>query len=223
MTPIKIPTTLSEMNSHKTRCSWCNKIYSTAGAYSNHILSKHPEHIPSSVPLLCQNANFTQNSPQIDQPILHDHTLVKEFESSKTHLDITGLFQTYPNNEITAKTKEQEPDAEELFTAPQSDAVHNVIRRFPAKFKAREPIREYLFSIQRSKQYNHLYPFLNARDYKLALFFTMSKVPKSRINISLQDNIISPSDVENPTSEISFRSGYTFYKQTAKMVEEQPT
>ena len=51
----------------------------------------------------------------------------------------------------------------------------------------------------------------------------MSKVPKSWINIFFQDNIISPSDVENPTSEISFRSSYTIYKQTAKMVEEQPT
>ena len=128
MTPIKIPITLFEINSHKTRCSWCNKIYSTASAYSNHILSKHPEHIPNSVPLLHQDADFTQNSPQIEQPILHDHTLIEAFESSKTHLDVTSLFQTYIENEITPETEEQEPDTEEFFTAPQSDAIHDVIR-----------------------------------------------------------------------------------------------
>ncbi len=174
------------------------------------------------MPLLRRKSDFTQNVPQIEQPILHGHTLIEEFESSETHLDVTGLFQTYPDDEITDETEEQETDAEDSFTAPKSDAVHDVIRRFPAEFKAGEPVREYPFSAQRSEQYNHLYPFLNARDYKLARFFTMSKVPKSRINIFFQDNIISPSNVENPTSEISFRSGYTFYKQTAKMVEEQP-
>src|SRR5258705_3051064 len=216
--PIKIPTTYQIL----TRCSWCNKIYSTADAYSNHILSKHPEHRSSSMPLLRRKSDFTQNVPQIEQPILHGHTLIEEFESSETHLDVTGLFQTYPDDAITDETEEQETDAEDSFTAPKSDAVHDVIRRFPAEFKAGEPVREYPFSAQRSEQYNHLYPFLNARDYKLARFFTMSKVPKSRINIFFQDNIISPSNVENPTSEISFRSGYTFYKQTAKMVEEQP-
>jgi hypothetical protein len=208
------------MNSHKTRCRWCNKIYSTAGAYSNHILSKHPEHLPSSKPLLLRRKpDLTQNAPHIEQPILHGHT---EFESSETHLDVTGLFQTYPDNEITDETEEEDPDAEESFPTPKSDDVHDKIRRFPAEFKAGEPVREFPFSAQRSEQYNHLYPFLNARDYKLARFFTMSKVPKSRINIFFQDNIISSRDVENPTSKISFRSGYTFYKQTAKMVEEQP-
>ena len=128
MTPIKIPTTLSEMNSYKTRCSWYNKIYSTAGIYSNHILSKHPEHIPSSVPLLRRNADFIQNSPQIEQPILYNHTFIEEFESSETYLDITSLFQTYRDTEITVATEEQEPDAEKFFTAPQSDAIHDVIR-----------------------------------------------------------------------------------------------
>ena len=36
------------MNTHKTRCPWCNEIYSSAGAYSNHILQKHPEHVKHS-------------------------------------------------------------------------------------------------------------------------------------------------------------------------------
>ena len=62
------------------------------------------------------------------------------------HLNVTGLFKTYANNEITVGTKEQEPNAEELFTAPQSDAVHNVIHQFLAEFKAREPVWEYPFS-----------------------------------------------------------------------------
>ena len=31
------------MDTHKSRCKWCNKGYKTAGAYSNHMRNKHPE------------------------------------------------------------------------------------------------------------------------------------------------------------------------------------
>ena len=40
------------MNSHKTRCSWCYKTYSTSGTFSNHVLSKHPKHLQSAPVLL---------------------------------------------------------------------------------------------------------------------------------------------------------------------------
>src|SRR5205807_2575287 len=90
----------------------------------------------------------------------------------------------------------------------------DVTERLPNSYRVGHPIRVVPFSKERSPQHNHLYPFRNARDYKLARFSTFSKTPKTRIDHFFRDNILPP------MSDISFKSGYTFYKQTAKMVDD---
>ncbi|KAF8414987.1 hypothetical protein EV426DRAFT_511732, partial [Tirmania nivea] len=62
--------------------------------------------------------------------------------------------------------------------------------------------------------------FLNPRDYKLARFFTLSKVPKTQINDFFRDNILSTSAGNPPMSRISYKSAYTFYKHIAQMVTD---
>ncbi|KAF8415845.1 hypothetical protein EV426DRAFT_541641, partial [Tirmania nivea] len=64
------------------------------------------------------------------------------------------------------------------------------------------------------------HPFLNPRDYKVARFFTLSKVPKTRIDDFFRDNILSTSAGDPPTSRISYKSAYTFYKQIAQIVTD---
>ena len=84
---------------------------------------------------------------------------------------------------------------------------------------AGEPIRDYLFSQQHSPRFNHLYPFHTARDYKLACFLVLSKVPKTQINDFFRDGILSSATV-NGKKDISFQSGHTLYKQTSRMTQD---
>ena len=82
-----------------------------------------------------------------------------------------------------------------------------------------EPILDYLFSQQRFPGFNHLYPFHTARDYKLARFLVLSKVPKTQINDFFRDDILS-SAIVHGKKDISFQSGHTLYKQTSRMTQD---
>jgi len=119
-----------------------------------------------------------------------------------------------------------EPIAEiSASTNHEYDSKHytpDVTWRLPAGYRAGQPLRDYSFSNQWSPEYNHLHPFRNARDYKLARFFTLTKLPKTRIDDFWQDNILPPSQDDRPTSNVLFKSSYTFYKQRDKMIGDPP-
>ncbi|KAF8445133.1 hypothetical protein BGX38DRAFT_1271470 [Terfezia claveryi] len=96
----------------------------------------------------------------------------------------------------------------------------DVTRRLPDRYQAGQPVRDYPFVNQYSAQFNYLYLFLNAQDYMLAWIFTLSKVPKMRINNFFQDNILMSSPADSPTSRVAFKSGYTLWKQMDKMIAD---
>ena len=96
------------------------------------------------------------------------------------------------------------------------------IRRFPTKYKSGHPIRDQLFSEERSRNFNYLNPFLNVRDYKLARFFTETKVPKIRIDQFFQEGLMFPPGVDRPSSNISFNSAHMLNNQLSKMIVDPP-
>ena len=49
-----------------------------------------------------------------------------------------------------------------------------------------------------------------------------SEVPKTRIDHFFKEDLLFPASDEDRQSKISFKSGHTLYKQTAKMVQDPP-
>ena len=101
------------------------------------------------------------------QDIYADHVPDAEHEHNSN---------TKPIAEVT--TIRADPPAPSPYTP-------DVTERLPDSYRAGHPIGDMPFSKQRSPQHNHLFPFPNARDYKVARFFTFSKTPKTRIDHSL--------------------------------------
>ena len=124
---------------------------------------------------------------------------------------------------------EQDSDVEEFPNAIPSNQEHSqesnqlayaLVQQFPSAYEAGEPVRESPFSNESFPHFNHLLPFLNARDLKLARFFTETKMSKTRINEFFHDEIIPTSKMDSPTSRISFRSGHTMERQIKTMIQD---
>jgi len=232
------------MNSHKTRCRWCNNIYASGGAYSNHIQKKHLEHAHQTFsPLVRRQPDVTEVPPEPERENAASETAsttIQDPEPEYSDLrdadidqaELAGIQELYvdwepTNNDGEAEyDSDMEPIAEMSPSTNQEDDskpyIPELTWRLPARYRAGQPVRDCSFSKQRSLEYNHLHPVRNARDYKLARSFTLSKVPKTRIDDFFRDNIMPPSRDDRPTSDVSFKCGYTFYKQMAKMIDDPP-
>ena len=203
----------------KTRCQWCNNTYSSAGTYSNHIQKAHPEMMHTMNTTLPRRLRDTLGG-------IHDQD--EELPSNEEpEIDLCDGPDDQEEPDVEHDSDQEEPDVEndsdiehDSDEPPSSrEQFPDKIIQFPGSYKAGEPIAELLFE-QRSTDFNHVYPFLNTRDFKLARFFTESKVPKTRINDFFRDDIFPPSSVDDPTSRISFTSGHTLHKLTRKMTED---
>ena len=165
---------------HKTQCSWCNKSYSSAGAYANHLCKKHP----SATTIRLERRKIKSDVR----------------ESNETNiLDIHRFYE----------------DSEEVSLIQMAADTNLSFRRlenFPTTYSAGLPIRPHPFSSQRSADWNPLYPFHNATNYKLAHFFSESKVPKTRVDAFFKDVLANIHSISNLTYSISFCSGYTLQK-----------
>ena len=98
------------------------------------------------------------------------------------------------------------------------------IQKYPPNCQAGFPLGPYPFTTQRSSDWNSLYPFQSANDYKLARFFLAAEVPKTCIDEFFKDglaNTLSIGKLSIPSS-ISFTSGYTIYKRTHGLIEDPP-
>ena len=134
--------------------------------------------------------------------------------------ELAWICNTYSDFETVPEIPEREDSDIELSIGTRSHSNSNpytfdIIRYPPNRYKARQAVKDFLFSQQQSKGYNHLYLFHNSQDYKLARFFILSKVPKEGIDRFFRDKLI-----ENPMPYMSFKSGHTFYQQADKMPED---
>jgi len=89
---------------------------------------------------------------------------------------------------------------------------------FPSRYCAGKPVSAWEHPIRKDPHGNHLRPFDNALDYKLARFFTSSKVPKSQVDEFFRQGL-APSP-EPAGQRITFTSGYTLYKKLQEMTDE---
>ena len=226
-------------NPLKKRFDWCRKLYSSAGAYSNHIQKKHPNKYPSEDP-----TSDHEDPTDEDLPLARrtEHIL----STTQDYLEITEMDQEairgfeeasfpYNENSDTEESKTEDLESEthqnsdiEPYNAPNApfcDAwqfTPHRVRQFPDSYGAGGVVRESPFIAERSLGFNYLHPFLGARDYKLARFFIQSKTPKTRIDQFFKDDILPPPSINQPTPDISFRSGYTMYKKIDEMIEDPP-
>ncbi|KAF8414436.1 hypothetical protein EV426DRAFT_579176 [Tirmania nivea] len=222
------------MNSQKTRCPWCSRVYTASGAYTNHILKHHPEHAQQTISRLPRRQpDASEDSPEGTHPTAEAPSPRSgSSEVYESDIDPTELAQIYDDyDDIESADNEESDDESDVEASPERPAFElvdrepnaytpNIILQMPSRYHTGEPIRPFPFSKERSLAYNYLHPFLNPRDYKLAQFFTLSKVPKTRIDDFFRDNILSTSAGDPPTSQISYKSTYTFYKQIAQMVTD---
>jgi hypothetical protein len=141
----------------------------------------------------------------------------EDIESSDSNMDDNEEDDNGGNSDIEPLVK---PASSQSNKSDANGVTFHLICRCSRRLKAGEIVREFLFSQQRSSTFNHLYPFHTARDYKLARFFTVSKIPKKQIDRFFKDKVLSPPTGNSPTSDISFQSGHTFYRQTSKMVQD---
>ena len=173
---------------HKTQCSWCNKSYSSVGAYANHLSKKHPS---ASV--------FYFKRRKIESDV---------GESNETN--ISDIYSFYEDSEEVSLTQ----------MAADANLSFRRFENFPTIYSAGLPIWPHPFSSQRSADWNPLYLFYNATDYKLAHFFSESKVPKTCVDAFFKDGLANIHSISNPTCSISFCSGYTLQKQCDKLIDE---
>ena len=152
---------------------------------------------------------------QDDQDFIHDHDDLFE-DASDTESQYDEL-EEQQDSDIEAFPKESLPRY-----ANSTDFTPHEVHQFPNEYKSSDPIRESLFSEERTPGFNHLFPFINGRDYKLARFFIESKVPKVRIDQFFRDGLLSTPCVDSPTSRVSFESAYMLNKQLSQMKADPP-
>ena len=136
--------------------------------------------------------------------------------------DSCGELEEYAHPEPNAEDQKHGSDVENVTEEPRGRKANTngftpyKVVQCLVKVKAGEPGCEYAFERQLLPEFNHLFPFRTARDYKLARFMVGSKVSKSWIDAYFHDEILSP-DI---ALDISLISGHTLFKQTERMAQD---
>ena len=171
-------------------------MYVSVGAYSSHIQKSHPERLQAAIIPLKRRQSDTTYKPNNDSM---EYSLDKYSANSDLYnydlnrLELAQICNAYPDFKPAPEISESEHDSDfEPFVETTSLTSSNesngsaytpdAIRSPPKECKAGQPVRDFPFFQQQSKGYNHLHPFHNPRNYKLARFFILSKVPKGSID-----------------------------------------
>lgn len=176
----------------KTRCTWCSKTYTTAGAYYNHLSAKH---------------KYSHKS-QLQQPLPRRKN---RNQQSQLCAEISYLPLEPLSPSRTSSTPQRSADAARPLSSSTED--------FPRKYQAGAILTSEPQTSTQPDSYPY-HPFQTIREYKLARFFCLGKVPKSRVDEFFKDNLLGTSSVGLPTKSISFNSAHTLYKQIDKMLED---
>jgi len=171
-------------------------MYISVGAYSSHIQKSHPEHLQTAtIPLKHRQSDTTYKPNDDSMEYSPDKYSANSdlYNYDLNRLELAQICNTYSDFEPAPEISEAEHDSDvepfvETTSLPSSNESNgsaytpDTIRSPPNQYKAGQPVRDFPFFQQRSKEYNHLHPFHNPCDYKLARFFTLSKVPKGGID-----------------------------------------
>ncbi len=140
--------------------------YSSAGRYSNHVQSRHPEHKDElySTPIYDENHDLGSDSEEHTSPQCSDSDQ-EDFEET------TGSI----NTDADAETSAVAQPADECFPSAGESVEH---LPFP--------------QAQNPPSTSSFFPFENHSEYKLARFFHRNKVPKSAIADFFKDGLAQP-------------------------------
>jgi hypothetical protein len=196
------------MNTHKTHCQWCPQLYSSPGAYSNHLAKVHP------------GETLTSNQePKIRKRRLSD---VSDHNSSSSELEIARireiLLSTYESSDAEVESEGSDREARDYSSDTESDEEspktngENAITEATAGI----PIREYGFAEQ-DPAFDFYSPFRHAIDYRLARFFNAVQASEKKIDHFFKAGILK--DL-NPTHQVQFKSAYTMYKLVDEAADE---
>ena len=163
------------MNSLKERCQWCPKLYSSAGAYTNHVANAHPgESISHKHYLSDIDTDTDEQSSRARKRRLSD---VEIDTSEQKWGDLDLDLNTLPDILISAFNQDLELELEsegsdrEVREFSDSDSEcdeeesQSTARAMQSQ--AGTPLREHPFC-ERDPTYNLYTPFQNSIDYKLA-------------------------------------------------------
>ena len=193
-------------------------MYATAGHYDNHICQVHPDK-PST-----QNTSLPRWATDISQP------QGKETEEQLADEIFSGIEDTQDHNQTTdhddldaadlaydcnsgSDSDDESDDGEDLHTVSFAGPLEKATlplqvqrqENFPDRYKARAAIGEFEFTKPRSPTFNHIYPFKNSRDYKLARHFTESEMPRHPIDAFFKRDILFLALAGVQISIISFK------------------
>jgi len=190
------------MNRYKTRCQWCTQLYTSAGAYSNHLVKIHLE---KNLRTLVELTSRKHRLSDLSNP-----------DSSFSQLDISGIREIFlPSYNSSDPELESEASDREIrdFCSEEESDEHS---QQPDATTDGILIREYSFP-ERDSGFSLYSPFCHAVDYRLACFFNAAKSSKLKIDLFFKDVILK--DL-NPTHEFQFRSAHTLYKLVDKAADE---
>ena len=186
------------LDNNRTRYCWCQKSYSSTGAYSNHIEANYSERIQSLYRLSTNPEEPTLGELYPDPP------LANGTESYLQYID--------SNHEILEEINDNDNlDASEPIVdnkAPSADNTNCDDKVFPrarASFGVHDPAFTH-------PNWNPFYPFNTEVEYKLARFFHPSKMLKSMVTEFFQHNVALESN-------IGFKSGDMLRNLLDTMVE----
>ncbi|KAF8473800.1 hypothetical protein BDZ91DRAFT_845281 [Kalaharituber pfeilii] len=235
------------MNTTKTCCPYCSKLYSRAGAYAEHLRKKHPEHRwkPTSERTnvfarkrrcsdtlsSSKNAKLRKrdgkDENRLERVIQQIHSAYSDFEphNPETSMDDGSDFEEIHFNNLSPTDEEDNLGNASSDTASRTSASPSVeicerTLPFPSEYKAGVPLRQHMFRHPRNASSNIFQPFANALDYKLARFFQTSGISRFRIDEFFKDGIMAAAAENDPTYRVSFRSSHTLHKLLDSMASE---
>jgi len=186
------------MNRHKTRCQWCLKLYTSPGAYPNHLAKAHPAY----------------NLRSLEAPNSRKHRVsdVSDLTTSEIDMDVVAdiCLADCDISHYGSESGGSDKEPRDFFSESESDDdstqpdTSNLIIHSHAGI----PIRELVFPEQ-DQSFNLYAPFRHPVDYRLARFFNPAKTSQGKIEQFFRDGILQGL---NPTHDVQFRSAYTMYK-----------
>jgi hypothetical protein len=193
-------------------CPWCGRGYTSGGAYSTHLSTKDPEKLHARLTISDPKNTQTATTPPPSD-------VYESFDAFASWSDLYEAIKDFKPVVAPKQTREHDSDDEAPPEGPTSDSCMPSpessvqTEEFPVNAHAGVPTRMYPFRRMRNPDNNPLHPFLNPRDYKLARYFTRQKVTKAGVDQFFKDDLLEHLGGANPTSAVSFKSGYTLYRK----------
>ena len=211
-------------NWFKTKCKWCPKTYSQAGAYSNHLAKKHPEkalnrlkgpgsrkrRLSDEITSDTQDKDLNENVGTMQ----YMHEFSDAMLENEIDLDqIAGIMvpsHDFPDDDFSDARSDSEGSDREVreFESQAKEKDDGRLADAETQSRAGVPLRKHSFP-EEAPTHNLYAPFQRPTDYRLARFFNAAKTSRAKIDQFFKDGIL---EGLGPTQPVQSRSAHTLYK-----------